>query len=231
MTNKLSAFTLFEMLVATAVFSLLIVTLLSLTSAMLKQSTRMDENAEADRDVRVFFDFLRRDLAQARIGTNQNFFRGESNRLFFVASTSKLKTEYISDARLMAYYQIGRQIYRTVVDPTDNNLGNGTWSAGKANWWANASITDTNKGELILDGAVAYTDQNGSASDLFSYVAKGNTGNLTASPTSTNNPPSGVVVALGLLSKNAKLRHTTNRADIKNYKYEIELNLPPAYDP
>lgn len=230
MIKKPAAFTLLEMLVATAVFSLLVVTLLSLTSAMLKQSTRMDENAEADRDVRVFFDFLRRDLAQARIGTNQNFFRGESNRLFFVASTSKLKTDYISDARLMAYYQIGQQIYRTVVDPTTNNLGNGTWSAGKANWWANASITDTNKGELILDGVVAYTDINGPAA-LFSYVAKGNTGNLTASPTSTNNPPSGVVVAFGLLSKNAKTRNTTNLADIKNYKYEIELNLPPVYDP
>ena len=224
------------MLVATAVFSMLVVVLLSMTSAMLTQSTRVDENAEADRDVRIFFDLMRRDLAQARIGTNKNFFRGESNNLFFVSSSSRLRPEYVSDSRLITYRVDTNDknllcFYRSVVDPliTDAN-----WGPGTSNWWTNTNVYGPNYSEAVLEGVLPYRPPGGVATDTFTYVTRN--GGLTNSPTDPKSPPAGVVVAFEMLTKTAKKRLGTNTAnfkesDIKRFKYDIELNIPPHYDP
>ncbi len=236
MNRTAAAFTLLEMLVATAVFSMLVVVLLSLTSSMLTQSTRVDENAEADRDVRIFFDLLRRDLAQARIGTNKNFFRGESNRLFFVSSSSRLKPEYVSDSRLISYSVETNSknilcFHRAVVDPVSTNTN---WSPGTNGWWNNTNVYGTDCSEEVLEGVRPHTNTNGVTYDYFTYI--GRNGAPVASPTATNSPPSGVVVSFQLLTKSAKKRLGTNvaqakEADVKAFKYDIELNITPPYDP
>jgi prepilin-type N-terminal cleavage/methylation domain-containing protein len=235
------AFTLLELLVSMAVFSILVVVMLNLTNALLSHSTRIDVNAEADRDVRVFFDFLRRDLAQARIGTNKNFFKGSTSNLYFVASTSKLKSNYVSDARLVAYqlrpdpdtnnHPNRTNIYRSIIDPTNANL-----SASTTNWfYTNSAIVDafshtnTNNSEVILEGYVPFQPY-----PLFTYVDQ--YGKTLITPPDADHPPSGVVVAFGLLTKTAKQRGVTtvtgtNDANSKMFQYDIELNLPPAYDP
>ena len=91
-----SAFSILEMLVATAIFSLMIVMLLQLTNSLLSNASRTDENLQTDQDVRILFDLMRRDLAQARIGTNQNQFYGSPTQVSFASSTSRLKTNYCS---------------------------------------------------------------------------------------------------------------------------------------
>ena len=228
-----AAFTLLEMLVATAVFSMLVVVLLSMTSSMLTQSTRVDENAEADRDVRIFFDLMRRDLAQARIGTNKNLFRGDSNRLFFVSSSSRLRPDYVSDSRLITYRvdTNDKKVYRAVVDPviTDTN-----WNAGTNGWWNNANIYGPTYSEAVLEGVLPYNPPGGGATDLFTYIRRD--GGLTNAPTVSNSPPAGVVIAFEMLTKTAKKRLGSNisnlkESDIKRFKYDIELNIPPSYDP
>lgn len=230
--NKMPAgFTLLEMLVATAVFSMLMIVLLSMTSSMLTHSARLDENAEADRDVRIFFDLMRRDLAQARIGTNKNFFRGESNNLFFVSSTSKLKPDYKSDSRLVSYRVESNKIYRAVVEPLINDAN---WSAGTNGWWNNANVNGTNYSEAVLEGVLPYNPPGGGATNYFGYV--GRDGRPTNSPTAATAPPAGVVVSFELLTKMAKKRLGSNIAsfresDVKRFRYDIELNIPPPYDP
>lgn len=233
MNRMPTAFTLLEMLVATAVFSMLVVVLLSMTSSMLTQSTRVDENAEADRDVRIFFDLMRRDLAQARIGTNKNFFRGDSNALFFVSSSSRLRPDYKSDSRLITYRMDTsvKKIYRSVVDPV---ITDGNWSPGTNGWWNNANVYGPAYSETILEGVLPYNPPGGGATDLFTYIRRD--GGTTNPPTASNSPPSGVVVSFELLTKTAEKRLGSNIAgfkesDIKRFKYDIELNIPPPYDP
>jgi prepilin-type N-terminal cleavage/methylation domain-containing protein len=61
-----NGFTLLELLVAMAVFSMMTVLMLSMTNSLIGNVSRIDENTEIERSVRVFFDLLRRDLHYAR---------------------------------------------------------------------------------------------------------------------------------------------------------------------
>jgi type II secretory pathway pseudopilin PulG len=232
------------MLVAMAVFSMLVVVLLSLTGSILSNATRVDESTEANRDVRVFFDLLRRDLAQARISTtNRNFFIGSSNEISFTASSSKLRTNNISDARLIAYRFVpaDRVVYRAEVAPTIENLNSNVWQPTNLTWTSALIPPSTNSDgqanyfwEPVLSGVISYGDsvhfftgkrrQNGA---LY-YFTDPNAAQIT-------NPPSGIQVAFRLLNKQARARKVTEPdlkdADFRKFKYDIELNLPPAYNP
>jgi len=219
------AFTLLELLVAMAVFSLMIVMMLSMTNSLIGHSARIDENTEIERDVRVFFDLLRRDLAQARIGQQQNIFRGESNRLFFAASSPLLKTNHVSDVRLIVYQFTGGNVSRSVVEPTIANFTNGVWNSSSTNWWQNAGLTNASFTEVILEGVQPYSNY-----PFFAYVAR-TSGNPLSAPTQTTNPPAGVEVSFGILGKNDKAKGGAVTNATKEFKYDIELSLPPIFDP
>jgi prepilin-type N-terminal cleavage/methylation domain-containing protein len=243
-----SGFTILELLVATTVFSLMVVMMLTMTNSLLGHSARVDENAEIERDVRVFFDLLRRVLAQCRIGLNQNTFRGESNRLYFASSTAHLKTNHVSDVRLIVYQQAGDKILRSVVEPTISNFTTGAWNPYTTNWWNNPALTNASFTEVILEGVIGHSDSNSfqlqtnslgnTNTDLskpfFQFVER-STGDfiILQSPTYATlntNPPAGVFVSFGILGKRALARGNTTNAT-KDFRYAIEFNLPPIFEP
>jgi len=223
-----AAFTLLEMLVATAVFSLMIAMLLQLTSGLMTNANRVDENLKIDQEVRTLFDLMRRDLAQARIGTNQNQFYGTPTQVSFVSSTSRLKTNYVSDQRLVTYFYASNTIFRAVVEPTIGNYSSSpkVWDPINPSWWLNDVKANA---EALLEGVYPY--------DLvytnpFQYVQRN--GNRVFSA-DTNNPPSGLTIGFSVLGKQALARMksgvtgATNGA--KQMKYDIELNIPPPFNP
>jgi prepilin-type N-terminal cleavage/methylation domain-containing protein len=226
-----NGFTLLELLVAMAVFSMMTVLMLSMTNSLIGNVSRIDDNTEVERSVRVFFDLLRRDLAQSRIGLSQNVFRGETNRICFASSSPRLNTNHVSDVRLIVYEMnaADQTIRRAVVEPTMSNHSSGAWNPTNAAWWNSSAFSDTNFSEIILEGVQVYTNQ-GQSAPPFSYVQR-NTGALLSAPTATTNPPAGVVVAFGIVTKKAIARGVTNAQSTKSFRYDIELNLPPVFDP
>ena len=226
-----NSFTLLELLVAMAVFSMMTVLMLSMTNSLIGNVSRIDENTEIERSVRVFFDLLRRDLAQSRIGKSQNFFRGESNRIFFASSSPRLNTNHVSDVRLIVYEMnvVNQTIRRAVVEPTMSNYSSGAWNTTNTNWWNSPAFSDTNFSEIILEGVQVHSN-NGVTTPPFLYVER-NTGNPLYGPTAVTNPPAGVTVAFGILGKKAISRGVTNAQFTKMFRYDIELSLPPAFDP
>lgn len=216
------AFTLIEMLVSTAVFALMVVMLLQLTNGLMSNANRVDENLQADQDVRVLFDLMRRDLAQARIGTNQNQFYGSPTRLSFVSSTPTLKTNYVSDQRLVTYYLSNNAIWRAVVAPTANNYPT-PWNPLVPGWWTDNVTVEA---EALLEGVFPYDSQN--PSDPFVYTLRN--GDLV-SATAATNPPSGLSVSFAIAGRRARARETLSTNQLKSIKYDIELNIPPPFNP
>lgn len=228
--SQKSGFTLLEMLVATAIFSLMIVMLLELTSGLMTNASRADENLKVDQEVRILFDLMRRDLAQARIGTNQNQFYGTSNQVSFVSSASRLKTNYVSDQRLVTYYLASNTIYRAVVEPTEANYPT-NWNPLTPSWWdiPGFKTYTTNNAEALLEGVYPYDT---TYPDPFTYKLRTQT-DLATSTVATN-PPSGLTIGFAVASSQARARAgagpvATN--DLKKIKYDIELNIPPVYNP
>jgi prepilin-type N-terminal cleavage/methylation domain-containing protein len=229
-----SAFTLLEMLVATAVFSLMIVMLLQLTSGLMSNASRVDENLQIDQEVRTLFDLMRRDLAQARIGTNQNQFYGTSNSVSFVSSSSRLKTNYVSDQRLVTYYYANNTIYRAVVDPTLANYTTNpiVWDPLHPSWWTQpgfiANVATDANAEALLTGVFPY---DAAYPAPFSYTLRTQTNPVSA--TATSNPPSGLTVGFSVASRKATRagRADTSTNERKQFKYDIELNVPPPFNP
>lgn len=183
--GRRSGFTLIEMLVATAVFALMVALLLQLTNGLMSNANRMDENLQTDQDVRVLFDLMRRDLAQARVGTNQNQFFGSATRLSFVSSTPNLKTNYVSDQRLVTYYLSSNAIWRAVITPTATNYP-APWNPLVPQWWTNNVTVEA---EALLVGVFPYGPQN---PDPFVYTLRDGS---VLSDTSPTNPPSGLSVS------------------------------------
>ncbi|MEI6035432.1 MAG: prepilin-type N-terminal cleavage/methylation domain-containing protein [Verrucomicrobiae bacterium] len=222
-----SGFTLLEMLVATTVFSLMIVMLLQLTSGLMSNANRTDENLKIDQDVRILFDLMRRDLAQARIGTNQNQFYGTPTQVSFVSSSSHLKTNYVSDQRLVTYFLESNTIYRSVVEPTISNYPT-VWDPLNPAWWTKSG---TNNAEALLEGVYPYDSTNWNNSNPFQYTFRGT--NTNSSPA---NPPSGLTIGFSVASQRAMARaggadKVTNTNERKQLKYDIELNIPPPFNP
>jgi len=237
------------MLVAMAVFSILVVVLLSLTSAIMSNATRIDEMAEANRDVRIFFDLLRRDLAQARISTtNRNFFLGApgGNEISFTASSSKLRSNNVSDARLIAYRYVpsDQMVFRAEIQPTQENLSSSYWQPTNLAWSSSPQIRAPDPSgesdglenyfwEPVLVGVLQF----GGNVEFFTPRARltGGLYNFPPIAGQATNPPSGIQVAFRLLNKKARVRNldsaTAQESDFRKYKYDIELNLPPAYNP
>ncbi len=229
-----SAFTLLEMLVATAVFAMLMMILLQMTSGLMSGATHMDENLKMEQDVRLFFDILRRDLAQARIGTKQNQCTGTSSNLTFVSSSQRLKTNYVSDQRLVTYFLADEtngiyNIRRAVVDPILGNYSN-VWNPLVANWWDQSGfkdyVTNTNNSEVLLGGVmkVRPTDEG-----VFFYYLSGGTTEVTNFTPA--NPPRGVKVNLNLLTRRALKTGITNESSAKQIEYDVDLNIPPVFNP
>ena len=216
-----SGFTLVEMLVATAVFALMIVLLLQLTNGLMSNASRMDENLQTDQDVRVLFDLMRRDLAQARVGTNQNQFFGSATRLSFVSSTPNLKTNYVSDQRLVTYYLSNNAIWRAVVTPSAANYPT-PWNPLVPGWWTNDVTVDA---EALLVGVFPYGPQN---PDPFVYTLRDGS---VVSDTVPTEPPSGLSVGFSLAGRRALARENLSTNQLKKVKYDIELNIPPPYNP
>lgn len=220
-----AAFTLLEMLVATAVFSLMIVMLLQLTSGLMSNANRVDENLKIDQEVRTVFDLMRRDLAQARIGTNQNQFYGTPTQVSFVSSSSRLKTDYVSDQRLVTYFLADNTLYRAVVDPTISNYP-AIWDPLSPAWWTKSG---TNNAEALLEGVYPYDS---AYTNPFVYTLRN--GSLTAA-TDTTNPPSGLTVGFSVASRRATARAAggavTNTNERLQIKYDIDLNIPPPFNP
>lgn len=228
-----NGFTLLELLVGTAVFAILMLLLLQLTSALASNVRRTDDGLSMDSEVRIVFDLMRRDLAQARIGTAQNVFRGESNRMFFVSSTPRLATNFVSDQRQVVYFLEGGSLYRTAIEPTIAHWTSGLWNPMTNAWWSRAELVDARPGgfaERLLTGVQPYFDEAGNRFELFTYIARGS-GQAAPSPTGATNPPGGVVVAFELASPTARKRGVTNASESRSYRYDIELNLPPVYQP
>ncbi len=215
-------FTLIEMLVSTAVFALMVVMLLQLTEGLMSNANRVDENLQVDQDVRVLFDLMRRDLAQARIGTNQNQFYGTPTRLSFVSSTPNLKTNYVSDQRLVTYYLSNNAIWRAVVEPTSSNYP-ARWNPLVPGWWASNVTADA---EALLEGVFPYNSED--YPDPFVYTLRN--GSLVADTTATN-PPSGLTVGFAIAGRRALARGSVSTNQLKKIKYDIELNIPPAFNP
>lgn len=219
------AFTLLEMLVATAIFSLMIVMLLQLTSGLMTNANRVDENLKIDQEVRILFDLMRRDLAQARIGTNQNQFYGTPTQLSFVSSSSRLKTNYVSDQRLVTYYMESNTIYRAVIEPTMTNYPS-VWDPLNPNWWTKDVKTNA---EALLEGIYPY---DASYTNLFVYTL-GN-GVLTATTEATN-PPRGVTIGFSVAGQRARARagggNVSNTNERLQIKYDVDLNIPPPFNP
>ena len=224
-------FTLLEMLVATAIFSLMILMLLQLTSGLMSNANRVDENLQIDQEVRTLFDLMRRDLAQARIGTNQNQFFGTATNVCFVSSSSHLKTNYVSDQRLVTYFYASNTIYRAVVDPTLTNYPT-VWNPLQQSWWTtNGFVTNVaTNAEAMLTGVYPY-DASWNNGNPFLYTLRTTTTptNLTA----TANPPSGLTIGFSVASRQATRsgRDAVNTNDRKQMKYDIELNIPPPFNP
>lgn len=232
-----NAFTLLEMLVATAVFAMLMMVVLQMTSGLMSGATRMDENLKMEQDVRLFFDILRRDLAQARIGTNQNQSFGTGTNLTFVSSSQRLKTNYVSDQRLVTYFLADPKttnsittynIRRAVVDPTTNNYPS-TWNPLVSNWWTLAGFTTyvntPASNEVVLSNVMEVTNGQG----VFFYYLSGGGGQVVSfHPT---NPARGVKVNFNLLTKRAMKTGTTNAGGSKQFNYDVDLNLPPVFNP
>lgn len=223
--GRLSGFTLLEMLVATAVFSLMIVMLLQLTSGLMANANRVDENLKIDQEVRILFDLMRRDLAQARIGTNQNQFFGTSTQVSFVSSSSRLKTNYVSDQRLVTYYLESNTIYRAVVDPTAANYPS-TWDPINPAWWSKDVKANA---EALLEGVYPY---DADYPDPFLYTLSDGASTRTTAPT---NPPSGLTIGFSVASRRAMARSSGGAVSNTNerlpLKYDIDLNIPPPFNP
>jgi len=232
-----SAFTLLEMLVATAVFSLMIVMLLQLTSGLMSNASRVDENLQIDQEVRTLFDLMRRDLAQARIGTNQNQFYGTPTNVCFVSSSSRLKTNYVSDQRLVTYYYANNTIYRAVVEPTIANYSN-VWNPLITNWWGidGFKTNIATNAEALLEGVYPYDIAPYTISspytNPFSYKLRTETNNVWDATNNTN-PPSGLTIGFSVASRKATRagRADTSTNERKQFKYDIELNIPPPFNP
>ena len=234
-----SAFTLLEMLVATAVFAMLMMILLQMTSGLMSGATRMDENLKMEQDVRLFFDIMRRDLSQARIGTNQNLSFGTSTNVTFVSSSQRLKTNYVSDQRLVTYFLADPtnfsgatnfyNIRRAVVDPTIANRSANYWDPLSQGWGTNANFlkyaTNTDHSEVVLGGVTEVTNGQGV---FFYYLSGGGAQVVGFDPT---NPARGVKVNFNLLTKRAIKTRTTNAGAIKQFEYDVDLNLPPVFNP
>jgi len=216
-----SGFTLIEMLVSTAVFALMIVMLLQLTEGLMSNANRTDENLKIDQDVRVLFDLMRRDLAQARIGTNQNQFYGTSTQVSFVSSASRLKTNYVSDQRLVTYYLSNNAIWRAVVEPTVSNYP-AQWNPLVPEWWKN---NVTAEAESLLEGVYPYSSI---FPNPFEYILRNGVLTNTTDPT---NPPSGLTVGFAIAGRRAIARGADSTNQLKKIKYDIELNIPPAFNP
>ena len=231
-----NAFTLLEMLVATAVFAMLMMVVLQMTSGLMSGATRMDENLKMEQDVRLFFDILRRDLAQARIGTNQNQCIGTGTNLTFVSSSQRLKTNYVSDQRLVTYFVVTNtnnsvttlDIRRAVVDPTLSNYTTNYWNPLTNAWWSNTSFltyaTSANNSEVVLSGVTEVTNGQG----IFFYYPPDSTTQVTSFLPAI--PARGVKVNFNLLTKRA-LKTGTNAGNIKQFEYDVDLNLPPVFNP
>ena len=228
--SRKSAFTLLEMLVATAVFAMLMMVVLQMTSGLMSGATRMDENLKMEQDVRLFFDVLRRDLAQARIGTNQNQFNGTGTNLTFVSSTQRLKTNYVSDQRLVSYFLLSNTIRRAVVDPTiDNfstNVANANWYPMTNAWWSISrfpSYVATNN-EVVLSNVFTTN------SEIFGYYLPNET-TPTNNATNAATPPRGVKVNFFLAGKRAVATGQTNTDKLTQIEYDVDLNIPPIFNP
>ncbi len=227
-----SAFTLLEMLVATAVFAVLMMVVLQMTSGLMSGASRMDENLKMEQDVRLFFDLMRRDLAQARIGTSQNQFYSTNTELAFVSSSQRLKAEYASDQRLVKYFLADGSngifnIRRAVVDPAIGNYSN-VWNPLVAEWWKLPGFVNyvTANSEIILSGVMP---TNSSVPDIFGFYMSGRTNvYMGLEPT---NPPRGVKVNFFLAGKRAIATGQTNAGKLTQIEYDVDLNIPPVFNP
>ena len=228
-----SAFTLLEMLVATAVFATLMMILLQMTSGLMSGATRMDDNLKMEQDVRLFFDIMRRDLAQARIGTNQNQFYSTNTNMAFVSSSQRLKTNYVSDQRLVSYFLADAKtnsgitnynIRRAVVDPTIANYPN-AWNPLVTGWWTSSGLTNINFQEVVLSNVM---EAPGFQGVFFYYQAGDSNVYRGLDPT---NPPRGVKVNFHLLTKRGMKTGVTNSGGSKPIVYDVDLNIPPVFNP
>jgi len=230
-------FTLLEILVASAVLALMMVVLLQMTNALSRNATRTNDALRADSEVRVVFDLMRRDLLQARIGTSRNTFLGGTDRIFFVSSTPALRPEFVSDQRQIIYFFQDNALYRVVVEPSLENYLSGSWRSMDEDWHAEGDLADfpiESMAEKLLEGVRPFRLEEGGVAPFFAYRARDsgelismNTGQTTAS----DNPPGGVLVAFELILPSARNRETVVEADIRPYRYDLELNLPPVFEP
>jgi len=138
-----------------------------------------------------------------------------------VSSTPRLKTNYVSDQRLVTYYLSSNAIWRAVVEPTASNYPV-PWNPLLPEWWTN---NVTNEAEALLEGVYPYDS---GYPDPFVYTLRD--GSLVSSTTATN-PPSGLTIGFAIAGRRARARESTPTNQLKKIKYDIELNVPPAFNP
>jgi len=100
------AFSLIELMVAMAVFSLLCVLLFSVVTDATRLWRAQEAQEESFREARAALNFLSRDLAGAKISTNQQWFYSSTNRFAFLTtlpSSSQLLNKDRSDICAVGY--------------------------------------------------------------------------------------------------------------------------------
>jgi type II secretory pathway pseudopilin PulG len=112
-----AAFSLIELLVATTVFSLLCVLMFSIVSSSTGLWRTQEAQEESFREARAALNFLSRDLANAMVTTNAQWFYASSNRIAFLTS---LPPSSQSDGRDRGdLCAVGYSLEWAKVDPDD----------------------------------------------------------------------------------------------------------------
>ncbi len=231
-------FTLLELLVGAAVLVLMLASLLQLTSALSASATRTNETLKLDSEVRAAFDLMRRDLLQARIGKRHNTFHGGTDRMFFVSSTPRLAQDFVSDQRQLVYFVEDGAMWRTVVDPSLASWRSGLWNPMDPEWHLRTGLAEPDNSmitEKIIDGVLPYSGgQNSRQEPWFSYRSRESGALIPLAPgnfTDSANPPAGVLVAFDIVLPSARRSGVVTDANTRSYRYDIELNLPPVFNP
>ena len=128
------------------------------------------------------------------------------------------------------YFYANNTIYRAVVDPTLTNYPT-VWNPIQPSWWTQpgfvTNVATNANAEAMLTGVYPY-DASWNNGNPFSYAFRGT--NTNSAP---SNPPSGLTIGFSVASRQATRsgRDAVNTNDRKQMKYDIELNIPPPFNP
>jgi type II secretory pathway pseudopilin PulG len=166
MTHNRKSFTLVEMIVAMGVLSILTVLLFSVLSETSRVISMSTGRTRVYTDLRVVIDQFSRDLQQAVDDDRYNCFRGESDRIHFVATidnnTGNEEAEvgyYYTANTGPAAYQY--QLCKSLQFSRKSGTNNADWDVGicqtngSGSFYTTPAVTDTTQYATVLEGVVS----------------------------------------------------------------------------